>query len=322
MTHLVEHEVGDIHDVVDRTLADGHQAFLEPVRRRADLDITQRDADIARRQIRCLHLDGNRLPFPATECGDIGQGPFHGHAVAAAPGIEVARHTDVAGTVHPVGRQADFEKRIFFEPELFAGRRADHGGRIQHHDAGMVVSDAQFIFRADHAEAVHAADAGFLDLEFAAVVGRELRTDGGQQDFLALRHVGRTADHLHQLGGAGVEPGDVEMVGIGMFRTFDDFRHDDAGEAARNLFHSLHVLHFQAGGGKGGRNLLRRQVKLQVILQPIKRDIHIANVLFEQGFDKLFLVEELQVFDLFTDADELDGDLELVADADHHAAFG
>ena len=270
MTHLVEHEVGDVHDIVDRALADGHQPLLEPVGRRVYLHVLQGNADIAGRQVGCLDDHRNGLSCAGNKRAHVGQRPRHGDVVLHAIRIQVARHANVAGAVHAVRRQADFEERVFLQLQLRAGRRADDGTGIEHHDARVVISDAELVFRADHAVALDAADLGFLDLEFRAVVGREFCPDGSHQDLLALRHVGGAADHLQQLRRSRVEFGDVQVVGIGMRHAFHHFRHDDASQAAGNLFDGLHVFNFQSRRCQDGADLLRRQVELQIILQPIE----------------------------------------------------
>ena len=270
MSHLIEHEVGDVHDVVDRTLADGHQSLLHPVGRRAHLHIFQRNADIAGRQVRRLNHDGNRFAGTGFERAHVRQRPFHGNVVLHTIGIKVAGHADMAGTVHAVRRQADLEERVFLELQLLPGRSSHHGGGIEYHDAGMVAANTQFVFGANHAEAFDTADLRTFDLEFAAVVGGQFRADGRQQDLLPLGHVGRTADDLQELGLTRVEFRYMEMVGVGMRHAFHHFRHDDAGQAAGNLFHSFHVFHFQSRGGQDGGDLFRRQVELQIIFQPVK----------------------------------------------------
>ncbi len=59
LTALVEHEIGHIDDVIDRTQTDSEQAILEPFRRLLDLHALDAHARIARTGIRCLygHLD-------------------------------------------------------------------------------------------------------------------------------------------------------------------------------------------------------------------------------------------------------------------------
>lgn len=54
--------------------------------------------------------------------------------------------------------------------------------------------------------------------------------------------------------------------------------------------------------------------------------LHSREILFcfaaEKGVHELLAVEHLELVDTFADADVADGNAELVADADHHAALG
>ena len=48
----------------------------------------------------------------------------------------------------------------------------------------------------------------------------------------------------------------------------------------------------------------------------------LAGAVAEERLDELFAVEYAQLVDAFSNADVTDRDVELVADADYHAAFG
>ena len=76
LSHLEHHEIGDIDDVVDRSLPDRSQSLLQPVRRGADGHIFDQARCIARAEIRCF--DGDRglvMDSRAVAAGaDIGKG--------------------------------------------------------------------------------------------------------------------------------------------------------------------------------------------------------------------------------------------------------
>ena len=271
VAHFKEHEVGDIHHVVDGALAHGLQALLQPVRRRTHLHTTQRDADIARSQFGRKHLERNRTcsALCSMEIGQVRQCPAARNAVRAAVCVEVARATDVRSAVHAVRREADLIDRIALELKLFAGRRTGNSSGRKHHDALVVGTDAEFVLGTDHTVALHAADLGFLDFERGTVGRGQVRADGRHQHLLAGSHVGRAANHLQQLRLADVEFRNVQVVGIGMLYALHHFGDHDAGKSAGNLLHLFHVFHFQARVGEDGSHLRRRQVKFQVIFQPI-----------------------------------------------------
>ena len=145
----------------------------------------------------------------------------------------------------------------------------------------MVGTDAELILGANHTVALHTAYLGFLDLERGAVRGRQVGAHGCHQHFLAGSHVRRTANHLQQFGFADIEFRDVQMVGVGMRHALHHFRHHDTGKSAGNLLHLFYMFHFQTRVGENGSHLRRRQVKFQVIFQPIVRNDHSLYLLFE-----------------------------------------
>ena len=78
------HVVGDVDDVVDRALAGGHQARLQPRRRRADRDVLEQPRGEARAQVRAPRPRCSR-PRPARACPGSSShgGGFSGAPVAA-----------------------------------------------------------------------------------------------------------------------------------------------------------------------------------------------------------------------------------------------
>ncbi len=95
---------------------------------------------------------------------------------------------------------------------------------------------------------------------------------------MAGGHVGSAADHGHRLRRAVINLSDMEVVGIRMRHTFKDFRHDNPGESAGNLLLFLHGINLDTNVRHRVSNLLRGQVKLEIIFQPIVRELH--NYLF------------------------------------------
>ena len=232
LAQFEEHEVGHVDDVVDRFEADGHQFLLEPFGGRSDLDPADRDADVAGRGRSIQHLERNRIAGSGGKGRYVGKVEGSRHVVDLHPGIEVARHTDVGRSVDPVGGDFVFDDGLRLQVEVFFRGRADNRVFGQHHDTGMVGTDAELILRADHAEGLNAADLGLLDLEIA----RKDRSDAGEKDFLSGRDIGSAADDRQGLSGAVIDGGDVEMVRIRVRLAGQHLRDDDAGQPAGNLF--------------------------------------------------------------------------------------
>ena len=76
----------------------------------------------------------------------------------------------------------------------------------------MAGSQAKFVFRANHSEALDSANFGFLDFEIARKHGPELC----EKDLLSCRHIGGSAHHLYRLRATVIYGSDVKMVGIRM----------------------------------------------------------------------------------------------------------
>ncbi len=106
-------------------------------------------------------------------------------------------------------------------------------------------ADADFVFGANHAEALDATDFAFLDFEFLVAV-IEGCADGGDHDGLTSGHVGRAAYNLGGLPVAQVNGGDVKMVRVGVFHAGEHFADYEAAQAAANRFHALDCAGFEA----------------------------------------------------------------------------
>ena len=265
LAQLEEHEIGDIDHVVDRAQPDAHQTLLEPFRRRGYLDAADRDARVARGAFAVAHLHRDPLALAFAECVHGRHHQLAGQVVEPQPGVQVAGHAPMGGRVDAVGRDLVFDHRLGAELEVFLGRGADHGVLRQDHDALVVGADTELVLRADHAEGLHAADLGFLDLE---IPGQD-RADLGEQYLLACGHVGRAAHHRQGFAAAGIHRGDMEMVGIRMRLAGQHAGHHDPGESAGNALLLLHAIDFDADRGHRVRHLLGREVTLQILFEPI-----------------------------------------------------
>ena len=134
----------------------------------------------------------------------------------------------------------------------------------------MAGAYAKLVLGTDHAQALDSADLGFLDLE----VAREDGADLGEEDLLAGRHVGGAAYDLEQFSGAGIHLGDVQMVAVRVRLALHDLGDHDSGESAGDLLGLLHTVHLDADGSHRIRDLLRAEVTLQIILEPIVTELH------------------------------------------------
>ena len=141
----------------------------------------------------------------------------------------------------------------------------------------MVGTDANLVFCADHAARLVAAQLGLLDGD-AVVAVIELRADGGNDDLLSGCHVGCSADNLHGVSLTEADRGDVHVVGIGVRLARHHFADDQSFQSAFYGLDFLHAAHFQAYGCQCVGKFLRAEVEVYVLLQPVIRYVHIANI--------------------------------------------
>ena len=170
-----------------------------------------------------------------------------------------------------------------------AGRNAV----IQHHDAGVVVAEADFVFGANHAEAFDAADLGLLHLQGAAIGEREFSANRGENHGLACGHVRGAAHNLERFL-AVVHGGDVQVVAVRMGVAGENLRYNEllvavrmgvAGENLRynellvDLARFFHAFDFEANRGERLCNFFRIFRKINVTSEPIQRNFHLSILL-------------------------------------------
>jgi hypothetical protein len=119
---------------------------------------------------------------------------------------------------------------------------ADGGIFGQHHEAGVIGRDAEFVSGAHHAEGFHATQLGRLDGEFG-----QLGTHHGARGLHALHHIRGTTDDLQQIALADVDTANLELVGVGVLFKGHNAGHDHAAEFRRDR---IDLFNFEAGHGQ------------------------------------------------------------------------
>ena len=194
LTQFVIDEIGHVDDVIDGIEANGPQAFLQPLRRRADFDAVDRHAAKTGAGSGVLNGYLNRKVV-AVDPEGIDSRQVH---VPAQEGFEVAGHAHVRGGVGAVGRQADFQTKVGFETKVFGRRGAVDQIGVQNQNARVTGSQPKFVFSANHAFGNGPPDFRFFyNKRFR---GRscgtrrvEFSPHGGHHDFLSGGHVRRAA---------------------------------------------------------------------------------------------------------------------------------
>ena len=131
---------------------------------------------------------------------------------------------------------------LILETKVFLGGNAYGGVFREHHDAVMAGAYSKLILCADHAEALHTADLGLLDLEVSGEGGAK----AGKENLLACRHVGGAANHGDGLRGAVIDGGDVEVITVRVGLTGKDLSHHNALQAAFYHFLGFHAVYLYA----------------------------------------------------------------------------
>ena len=258
---LEEHEIGNVHHVVDGLEADGHQPLLQPFRAGGHLHALHRDAGVAGSALAVQHLHGNGIPFAFAESVHGRDAERCGNVLAAEVAVEVTGYAYVGSRINTVGGNLVFNHGLVLELEVLLGGSAHHGALRELHDALMAGAYAKFVLGTDHSKALHAPDLGFLNLEVSGKDGAYL----GKKYLLAGGHVGRAAYHLDGLGAAVIHRGNVQVVAVRMRLAGKDLCHHDALEPAGNHFLHLNTVHLDADGSHGLRHLVRGEVTLQIL---------------------------------------------------------
>ena len=244
---LEHHVVGDVDQRRHRALAAARQALDHPRRRlRLRIDVAHDAAGEAPAQVGRFHLHRQRLVVPRRNGFDQRR-----QQRRAGQRRDLARHAVDAERMRQVGRQLEREHGVVQRQQLAdVGAHRRIGRQLE--QAAMVVGQLQLARRAQHAEAVDAAQLADLDGEGRAALfrRRQLGTDQCQRHADAHTRVGRAADDLQRPVGrmrAGQHLAHAQAVGIGVLHRLDDLGHDHALARRR---HGAGVFHLQPGHGQ------------------------------------------------------------------------
>ena len=158
------HIVRDIHDVIDRTEADGGQLVLQPFRTLLDFTVGDTHAGITFAGLLILdhHIDGQRLVIHG-ECTAVRTVQGGRIAVLFQPGIQVACHSPVRECISTVRRDVHLYQPVTLQMIIFGSRCAHHGIVGKDDDPVMTGTHADLILGADHPAAFHTAQLTLLD---------------------------------------------------------------------------------------------------------------------------------------------------------------
>ncbi len=258
------HVVRDVDDVVDRPHAGRGEPRLEPLRRRADVDVLEQPRGEARAQVGDLHLD-------------LHAGHLAGRARIVAPGrrrqrrpaerVHLARDAVDRQAVGPVRRDLQLE-HVGGDRQHVGERRADDQSGVEHHDPVVVGADGHLVLGQDHPVGLDAAELRALELR---PVGHD-RARAGHRHDLPGRHVRRAAHDLPRFALPHVDHADGQPVRVGMAVGAEHAADHEVLEAADAVPEQR--LDLGAGHGQPVLELREAQPGIAVVVQPDQRDPH------------------------------------------------
>ena len=259
------HVVGDVHQRVDRLLADRLEASAQPLGRLAVPDPAHQAQGEERRQrlgVAEIEAHSGRAREGARDRLDDGVAQF-----ADLGGREVARDAVDAEAVRPVRRDGDLDHRIV-QPHHGREGPADRRVLGQLHDAVMVVAEAELARGAQHAARGDAADLGRAELDAAR---RDHRAGRGEHHLEALPRVRSAAHHLQRRALADVHHADLELVGVRVPPGLQDVADDEGRQIARLV---LDVLDLEPDARQRVGDRLEVGVAAEVLFQPGEGELH------------------------------------------------
>ena len=139
-------------------------------------------------------------------------------------GAEIAGDAEMSPAVRAVAGEVDIEHDLALQREGFAVREPERRVRWKDQDPAVVITEAEFAGRTEHALRVDAEDRAGLDHPTIGHLGARC----GERDDIAGRHVERPAPDVALRAVAGVDPHSVDLGGIGVAFGTEHFRGDHA----------------------------------------------------------------------------------------------
>ena len=104
------------------------------------------------------------------------------------------------------------------------------------------------------------------------ILARDVGAGEGEDRLHAGAGVGRAADHVDQLAGAGIDLADPELVGVGVLLGRDDMGDDEIGLSALPWSSTLSTSRPTMVSASAISSA--RRVGLEMILEPVEGELH------------------------------------------------
>src|SRR5690606_4247995 len=154
---------------------------------------------------------------------------------------------------------------------------------LENQDALVLIRDTQFLFGANHALGLDAANLARLEglvLQLLGVAVDQAGAGKGEGDLLPLRDIRRAGNDGQATIFAGINVGEDKAVGIRMGLYIHDLTDVDLVPTRANLLDArgFETGHRQAGGKVGGRN-----VDVDQVLKPTIGYVHVLLIPFDES---------------------------------------
>ena len=284
LPRAVKQVVGNIDHVVDGTQPDSRQTLFQPVGTLGHLHVAHRHTAVPDTSLVVLHLDSD------TPIGTVDGKVGHRRTVQSTVvppvsqiGCQVAGYAIVRSSVDAVGGNIDFENVVALDIIILFGGSTGFDRLGQHDDTVVRGTDTDFVLGTNHAERLHAANFRFLDCK-ALVTAVQHGTQRGHHHILSGSHIGGAAHDLSRLGFAQVDGRNMQVIRVGVINTGKHFTDNQAVEAAFYRLYLLDTAGFEADRGKSSRKFLGSEVKVDIIFQPIIRNIHNEPIFYRLSY--------------------------------------
>ncbi len=263
----VHHVVRHVDDVGDGAHAGRVQARTHPHGRRADRDALEDTREIPRTASGVV--DGHVDPLGML---DLRVGDLDGEQLAVAQGGDLAGEADHREQVDAVHRRGHVQHLLAHRQDVDE-RRARLDPVRQHHDPGVVGTEADLVLGEDHPARHLAAQRALVE---------RAREPGQQHAGQAHRHgragteVPGAADDLARLRLAHVDLAELQLVGIRVLHRLDDLAHAQEREVVAGVGDADvdDAVDLEGGDREAPCDLLGRGVDADVLAQPGEGSAH------------------------------------------------
>jgi hypothetical protein len=140
---------------------------------------------------------------------------------------------------------------------------------VEADDALVIVGKLELHGRAEHAVRLGAADHALFEHH---VLAGNVGAGEGKDRLHAGDGVRRAADDVDDLAGAGVDPADLELIGVGMFLGGNDVGDDEILEPGALVGDALDL---EADRRQRLGNRRRIGIGVEMLLEPVEGELHL-----------------------------------------------